>query len=237
MTSFENGHFISAKKMQTIFVANQAFGQMKANVFEGAVQLQKLHMENCLISSVHQKTFQDLKTLTELSLQGNLLKSLPEYVFSVLHEMETLNLKNNLLTTLPPKLFELNQKLKKLFLNVNRLLFIPAMTLKNDVEIIQLQENLCTNEVFHNVAEFQKKTGKMCDISLNPLEIFQAYKNQQNNAHNCNSKDKDKILEIKDTIKALKEKIVQLKSSKENFNDILEAVENVEVCGTQRNEL
>lgn len=228
-----NGHFLHAKKLERIYITNQAFHSMKTNVFEGASNLQWLYLEHNIISSVVEGTFGGLRTLKKLSLQGNQLQSFPAKTFTTLLDLEFLNLKNNLLTSLPAKIFKDNNKLKTILLDVNRLLLLPALELPGEYDMIQLEDNLCVNEVFHHTNELNKVVGKSCNIPLSPSKVLDAYKRQEENPHNCDDKDKDKLLKLADDIRILNLEIEQIKEEKERLGDVLESVSSVSVCNTR----
>lgn len=225
-----NGHFLYAKKLEQIFITNQAFKSMGFNVFEGAPNLQWLYLEHDLISSLDKETFRDLKKLKKLSLQGNHLHSLHGKVFSSLLDLEFLNLKNNLLTSLPTKIFEGHKNLKKILLDVNRLLMVPALEMPANFDTIQLSDNLCVNEMFHHSTDLNKVIEKSCNIPLSLSQVLEAYKIQEQNPQSCDDKDKDQLLKLAEDIKSLNAEIEQLKHEKDRLKDVLESVSTVPVC-------
>jgi hypothetical protein len=167
--------------------------------------------------------------LTELSLRGNILQSLPATGFSKLGKLKIISLKNNLLTTLPREVFQSNLNLQTINLDQNRFLMLTELDLPESVHSIHLIDNLCINEVFHNVEDFKKKSERLCDIGIQPKALLDAHI-LQGNVHRCDAKDKTEILEFKEKIRDIKHQITAKKASKEEFTDLYEAIESVEVC-------
>lgn len=230
MESPIEGNFIAASRLEKVFITNQAFIRMGSNVFEGATEIKWIYLEHNLIQSIDEATFRDLKTLEKLSLQSNRISSLANGTFSTLTELQFLNLRNNLITTINSNMFARNKKLDTILIDINRLLFIPSLEIPREISAVQLSDNLCIQSTFHALDELNQALARNCFIFENPDELVHRHRQQSVYPTNCNIRDKESIVELKDGLKGLEIEIRKLEEEKARLNDVLEATSSLQVC-------
>lgn len=230
MESPINGHFIGAKNLDRVFITNQQFNQMCPNVFEGAISVIWIYLEHNQIKTIDEFTFRDLRTLIKLSLQSNQIAELHNGTFQTLLDLEFVNLNNNLIRSLSPKLFVNNKKLKSVLINANRIMFIQSLEMSANFDMFQLLDNLCVQSQFHSLAELNKAVQKVCTVEISSTEVLEKFNEQQGNSDNCNAEDIETVLAFMEEINALNVEIKQYEEDKEKLTDILNVLENLQVC-------
>ena len=136
----------------------------------------------------------------------------------------------DLLTQLESSFLGNNLNLGSLNLNANLLLNIPELLASGPLTLVQMNENLCVNSVFHNIEDLNTGVQKICTISIPPTELLQIHKEQQNNTESCDIEDLQVIISLKDEIKTLENDIKMMTELNEDLEQVHYSVKLMNMC-------
>lgn len=150
LRNLREGDFKAAGNLLNLNLDSNDLAQLNASTFAGATRLEWLSLSSNFIHTINKDAFRGLSKLQMLILSQNKLQQLPRETFYDLVELREILLNGNEFETLPAGLFDRNLQLKRIWLQKNELKVIEPKTFAplENLLFINLQENVCVNEVF-----------------------------------------------------------------------------------------
>lgn len=211
MEAPKNRHFLLAKNLEEIVIANQRFQELSAQVFEGANKVQTIRLDNSEINTLDENAFLELRELETLSLSSNEIETIPSSIFATLQGLKMLDMSSNMIKSIPRDLFDTNRFLTRINFSHNRFLRIHHINMGDKVDF-DFTDSICINAVYGKTTTLNDYTALKCDVDKHPKELVASYRDQNEINQICQDKNmlvkQKKILDEKEKQKRqlLKEK-------------------------------
>lgn len=153
LRNLKNGDFQGAGNLLNVNLDSNELSQLNASSFTGANKVEWLSLSSNFIHTIDKNAFQGLPKLQMLILSQNKLQQLPRETFYGLGELREILLNGNEFDTLPAGLFDKNLQMKRIWMQNNQLKVIDPKAFEplKSLIFLNLQENLCINEVFRKM--------------------------------------------------------------------------------------
>lgn len=188
MSALKNGHFLQADALTEVVITNQRLQDLGARVFEGAKKIVTIKLDNDMIENVDEDAFSQLATLEVISMNHNLIKALPMKTFSTVKNLRTLDLSANMISWLQGGIFDANRFLMKVNFARNWFLLIDQVNMAEET-YFDFTNSFCVDNYYQRTTKLNAFVKTNCDISIDILEMFRAYKEQDEINQVCSDKN------------------------------------------------
>lgn len=190
VTEFPAKIFKIFPKLKHITVENAGIRKLEQNSFEGGEHIVRMDLDRNSIERLESQVFLKLRKLDVLELSTNQINYVDQEAFYQLPDLAVLSLSYNQIKEILVDTFKDNPRLSLLYLHYNQLEFLPAEIFKHNpalkqiyihnnkinalssetfahlrrAHIINLSQNVCTNELAVSFGVFKK-----CDDNYRKL--------------------------------------------------------------------
>lgn len=152
LRKLQKGDFLRAGNLKNLNLDSNELSRLDATIFEGAEEsLEWLSLSSNFLQNIHKEAFRGLSKLKMLILSQNKLHDFSTETFHPLVDLREILLDSNGMEILPAGLFDRNMQMKRIWLQKNQLRAIEPnffLPLLEHLTFINLQENICINELF-----------------------------------------------------------------------------------------
>lgn len=188
MSAFKNGHFLQADALTEVIISNQKLQDLGARVFEGAKKISTIKLDNDQIENVDEDAFSSLGTLEVLSLSHNEIKALPMKTFSTVKNLKMLDLSSNMISWLQGGIFDANRFLMRVNFAHNWFLLIDQVNMAEET-YFDFTNSFCVDNYYQKTTQLNAYVKTNCDLPNDILEMFRAYKEQDEINQVCSDKN------------------------------------------------
>jgi Leucine-rich repeat (LRR) protein len=151
LRKLQKGDFLRAGNLKNLNLDSNELSRLDATTFQGTEEsLEWLSLSSNFIENIHKEAFHGLSKLKMLILSQNKLHDFSTEMFHPLVDLREILLDGNGIEILPAGLFDRNMQMRSIWLQKNQLRVIEPNSFVplEHLTFINLQENVCINELF-----------------------------------------------------------------------------------------